>query len=76
MENINIVADDFIDNEPLYEAGQLDTLYDELSTLLTVDEVTKAIAQLKCGLSAGLNLLINECHIFSLTHCAQFLFLF
>ena len=27
----NIAADDFIDNVPLYEAGELDTLYDELN---------------------------------------------
>ena len=32
-ENINIVAYDLIDNVPLYEAGELDTLYDELNTL-------------------------------------------
>ena len=64
MENINIVADDFIDNVPLYEAGELDTLYDELNTFITVDEVTKAITQLKCGKSAGLDLLINEFYIY------------
>ena len=63
MQNINIVADDFIDNVPLYEAGELDTLYDELNTFITVDEVTKAITQLKCGKSAGLDLLINEFYI-------------
>ena len=42
MENINIVADDFIyihDNVTLYEAGELDTWYDELNILITVDEV-------------------------------------
>ena len=67
MENINIVGffdNDFIDNVPLYEAGELDTLYDELNTFITVDEVTKAITQLKCGKSAGLDLLINEFYIY------------
>ena len=64
LENINIVAHDFIEIVPLYEAGELDTLYDELNTFITVDEVTKAITQLKCGKSAGLDLLINEFYIY------------
>ena len=64
VENINIVADDFIDNVPLYKAGELDRLYDELNTFIKVDEVTKAITQLKCEKSAGLDLLINEFHIY------------
>ena len=58
MENINIVADDFIDNVSLYEA-ELDTLYDELHTFIAVDEVTKAITQLNCGKSAELDLSIS-----------------
>ena len=61
----------------MYEAGELDTLYNELNTFITVDEVNKAITQLKCGKSVGLDLLINEfyiyeCEIFASPLCSVF----
>ena len=75
IEHINIVADDFINNVPLYKADKLDTLYDELNKLITIDEVTKAIKvanQQICihWLKHGICRFMDAS--FSLAHCALF----
>ena len=63
---IVLESDDMNDNVQMYEAGELEVhvLYEELNTHVTLEEVVKAIKQLKCGKSAGLDLLLNEFYVY------------
>ena len=48
-----------------YEAGRLNDL-NELNDFISEAEVHKSIKELKCGKSAGPDLLLNELYVFSL----------
>ena len=49
-----------------YEAGRLQSDYKELNDFISEAEVHKSIKELKCGKSAGPDLLLNELYVFSL----------